>query len=69
MYGQFPSKDNFIAIQLETVFNPPHVQDTFMTERETIKALCSKREWEFPEVAALGNWSYGKPWPQARHMV
>lgn len=34
MYGQFPYKDNFIAIQPETVFNPPHVQDTFMTERK-----------------------------------
>lgn len=32
LYGQFPSKENFIAIQPETLFNPPHVQDTFMTE-------------------------------------
>jgi len=34
MYGQFPSKDNFIAVLLETVFNPPHVQDMYMTEQK-----------------------------------
>lgn len=69
MHRLFPSKENLIGIQLETIVKLPHVQGTLMTEQETIKALCSKREWEFLEAVAQGNWPHGKPWPKPRNVV